>query len=254
MRCFSGRCALGGVGYTPPGMSISASASALQSILVRQDVTAHNLANIQTPGFKRTQALNHARANGGTEVGDIRVDHAQGPLETATHAFDLAVQGEGFFKVQSGDAVRYVRAGVFGLDANRELVTPQGDRLSPSIRLPDGATGFAVQGDGAVLALMADGTRVEAGRITLTRFPNPGGLLQAGGGAFAPFPTAGLPQEGAPGTGGRGTLATGMLEGSNVDLAEETVASIRNLRTFQVNARMVRAQDEMLGTLLDVRQ
>ena len=78
--------------------------------------------------------------------------------------------------------------------------------------------------------------------------------MSAGGNAYAPFPAAGLPRDGIPGTAGFGTLVTGALEGSNVDLATETVDSIRNLRSFQVNVRMIRAQDDMLGTLLDVRR
>ncbi len=221
---------------------ISASANALGSILLRQDVAANNLANVATPAFKRQLA------------GGQGADFSQGPLETATNAFDLAVQGEGFFKAQSGDGAVYLRAGIFGLDANRELVTPQGYRLSPSIQLPADATGFSVRGDGIVLANRPDGGQTAVGQITLTRFPNPAGLLSAGGSAYAPFPAAGLPQDGVPGTAGFGTLATGALEGSNVDLATEMVASIRNLRTFQVNARMIRAQDDMLGTLLDVRR
>lgn len=220
---------------------ISAAASALRSILVRQDVAAHNLANVATPGFKRRLA------------GAPGADFSQGSLETATNAFDLTVQGEGLFKAQSRDGTVYLRAGIFGLDAHRELVTPQGYRLSPSIQLPADATGFAVRGDGTVLASRPDGNQTAVGQITLTRFPNSAGLLNAGGNAYAPFPAAGLPRDGIPGTGGFGTLVTGALEGSNVDLGAETVASIRALRTFQVNARMIRAQDDMLGTLLDVR-
>ena len=131
---------------------LSKSASALRSFLVRQDLTANNLANIATPGFKRTLA-----SSGLT-------DTAQGPLETATNPFDLAVQGEGLFKVETSEGTRYVRAGIFGLDANRELVTPQGFRLDPSIQLPANATGFAVQGSGQVLALPRTGPRRRPGR------------------------------------------------------------------------------------------
>ena len=63
-----------------------------------------------------------------------------------------------------------------------------------------------------------------------------------------------MPQDGIPGTGGFGILVSGALEGSNVGLPEEMVDSIRNLRGFQVNARAFRAQDQMLGTLLDIRR
>ena len=233
-------------------MSFSASVSALRSMIVRQDVTANNLANVSTPGFKRARALNQDRAPSGTDIAQISSDFRQGDLEVATNAFDLGISGEGFFKVQTPSGVGYVRAGVFGLDSNRELVTPQGFRLSPSVQLPADATGFAVRPDGAVTALRG-GVETSVGQITLSRFPNPGGLLQSGGGALSPFPGAGIPQDGIPGTGGFGSLVSGVLESSNVDLGEEAVASVRDLRAFQVNARMIRVQDEMLGTLLDIR-
>ena len=231
---------------------LSSSVSALQSILVRQDVMANNLANVNTPGFKRSRAFNETRASGGTDIAQISTDYSQGPIETATNAFDLGIQGEGFFKVQSPNgSTGYVRAGIFGLNVNRELVTPQGLRLSPSIQLPADATGFAVQRDGTVLAMRPGGQQT-VGQITLTRFPNPGGLLQQGGGVLTAFPAAGVPQDGIPGTGAFGSLATG-LEGSNVDLAEELVNSMTDLRTFQINTKVIRTQDEMLGTLLDIR-
>ncbi len=233
---------------------LSASSSALQSLLVRQDITAHHAANALTAGFKRSRALNQTRHGGGTDITEISRDPSQGSLEVATHAFDLGIQGEGFFKVQTANGgAGYVRAGLFGLDANRELVTPQGFRLSPPVRIPQDATGFAIGRDGRVLAFL-DGHQEEVGQITLSRFPNPGGLLQAGGGVLAPFPSAGIPRDGIPGSPGFGELASGALESSNVDLGREMTDQVGNLRAFQINAKMVRTQDEMLGTLLDIRR
>ncbi len=246
------------MGYTSGAMStfsgLNASASALQSVLVRQDITSNNVANALTAGFKRSRALNAERAGGGTDIAEISRDYSQGPMEVATNAFDLGIQGEGFFKVQTPNGVGYVRAGLFGLDKNRELVTPQGFKLSPSVQIPADATGFAVGKDGRVMAFRPGGVQEEVGQITLSRFPSPGGLLQAGGGVLAPFPSAGIPRDGIPGTPGFGELGTGMLESSNVDLGQEMVDGIVNLRAFQVNARMIRAQDQMLGTLLDIRR
>lgn len=233
----------------------STTVSALQSFVVRQDVTANNTANVLSAGFKRSRALNQDVRPSGTRISEISPDFRQGGLETATNAFDLAIEGEGFFKVQGpGDAARYVRAGVFGLDSNRELVTPQGLRLSPPVQIPFNASGFAVRADGTVVARLPDGTEQNAGQITLTRFPNPAGLLQEGGGVYAAFTTAGVPQDGAPGSGAFGALVSGTLEGSNVDLAEETVDAIRNLGAFKINAKVIRVRDEMLGTLLDIRR
>lgn len=234
---------------------ISAALSGMQSAIVRQTISAHNVANVATPGFKSARGLASERpGRAGADISSVLRDFSQGPIQTATNAFDLAIAGEGFIPLETPSGIRYARAGVFGLDAAGTLVTPQGFRTSPPIRLPDGTSGFAVGPDGAVTAVLPDGSAQPIGQIALVRFANPQGLLDEGGGILAPGPASGLPRFGAAGTAGFGTFVSGALEGSNVDLGREMVEQILATRTFQFNAAAFRANDETLGTLLDIKQ
>ncbi len=234
---------------------IAAALSGMQAAIVRQMIGAHNVANIATPGFKASRAETSARPPfGGTELSVVRIDYSQGALQTATNAFDLAISGDGFIPLETPGGIRYARVGVFGLDGAGNLVTPQGDRTSPPIQLPAGATGFAVGADGTVTALLEGGATQTIGQIPLVRFANPQGLLNEGGGIYAPGANSGLPQFGTAGIPPFGSFLSGALEASNVDLATEMVEQILATRTFQFNAAALRANDETLGTLLDIQQ
>ncbi|MBI4230347.1 MAG: flagellar hook basal-body protein [Planctomycetes bacterium] len=229
-------------------------ASGMQAALVRQSISANNVANLQTTAFKATLARQTDVKGGGTRVASTPLDDRQGPIEMATNAFDLAIDGPGLLRVRTPEGIRYTRAGVFGLDAQGELVTPQGYHLDPPVRMAAGAVSFEVATDGTVRALDANGNAAVAGQIALVNFDNVQGLTIEGRNLYAASLASGLPRGGAPGSPGFGRLRTGALEGSNVDLAEETVAQIRDLHAFKINARTVRTADQMLGTLLDLRR
>lgn len=232
---------------------INASLSGMQAAVVRQTLAAHNVANVSSIGFKGARARAVAAAFGGV-ASTVRHDMSQGPLETATNAFALAVEGPGLIPVETPAGLRYTRAGLFGLDAGGSLVTPQGHRPSPPIQIPPEAIGFEVSADGAVRALMPDGAVREAGRLALALFPNPEGLVAEGAGLFAPGPASGAPEWGVAGQASFGRFVPGAIEGANVDLARETVESILATRTFQFNAAAFSAADEALGALLDIRR
>jgi flagellar basal body rod protein FlgG len=163
----------------------------------------------------------------------------------------MAVLGEGYFRVQSGSGEQYTRVGLFQPDAEGFLASGDGARLDPPVQIPDGSRGFSVSPDGVVSAVNGQGESVEIGRIQLYRFANSAGLLQEGGSRLAVGPNSGAPQAVAPGEGG--TLAFGMVEGSNVDLTEEMVGLIVDENFFKANLRTLKAHDEMLGEILDLK-
>ncbi len=229
-------------------------ASGMHAALVRQAITANNVANVSTTAFTASLARQTDVKGGGTRVASTPLDDRQGPIEIATNAFDLAIEGPGLLRVRTPEGIRYTRAGVFGLDAKGELVTPQGYRLDPPVRLPSGAASFEVAADGTVRSLDAKGNASVAGQIGLVTFDNVQGLTIEGQNLYAASLASGVPRGGAPGSPGFGRLRTGALEGSNVDLTEETVAQIRDLHAFRINAGTVRTTDQMLGTLLDLRR
>jgi flagellar basal-body rod protein FlgG len=234
------------------GLSIAA--SGLRATLIRQEIAANNVANVNTPAFKRLRGDQATFSGGGTRIAGTSTDASQGPFEIAQGAFDLGIEGEGFFQVQTSGGIRFTRVGVFGMNGQGELVTPQGFRLVPPVRIPAGAAGFEVSAGGAIRARFTDGSSRQVGEIRLARVSNVQGLSREGKNLYRISPASGGPREGTPGVGGFGRLVTGVLEGSNIDMVRETVDQIRNLRTFQIQAESVRVQDEMLGTLVDIRK
>ena len=91
------------------------------------------------------------------------------------------------------------------------------------------------------------------GQIQLANFPNPSGLSAAGGNLFNESAGSGAPVVGGPGEGGRGTVLSGFLEGSNVDITEEIVDQIVAKAAFKANVNVIKANDELLGTILDIK-
>lgn len=232
---------------------------------VRLDAAAADVANVNTPGYKRQevtfadllyQEMNAAgrpvageaaarplRGAGVAAAGFFR-DFSDGPRVQTGRALDVAVEGEGFFRVElPGGEYAYTRSGAFFVDLEGRLVDENGYRLSPEITIPEGFPVLSVSPDGTLLAEGGNKEVTEAGRLSLFRFPNPGGLAASGRNLFVATPASGEPVEGLPGEDGFGRLEPGCLEGSNVDLAGEMAALLENQRGFQVAARVVRNAD-----------
>ncbi|MBL8694362.1 MAG: flagellar basal-body rod protein FlgG [Planctomycetes bacterium] len=235
------------------------------------DVIANNLANVNTTAFKRSQvqfrdllystlqAPGATSSSGqilptglqigsGSEIAATSRVGLQGVPEITGRPYDIAVQGEGFFKVrtQSGE-LAYTRNGAFNLDAQGRLVTSEGFLLDPPITIPPTALNVQIAKDGTVsynLAGQADSQT--AGQILLTRFANTAGLRTEGSNLLYPTGASGQPQDSAPGTNGAGMLLQGTLERSNVEVASELVNLIIAQRSYEVNSRAIRSSDEMM--------
>ena len=231
------------------------SLSAVQAAETRQAVSANNVANVSTAGFKSQRATQSDMRGGGTQVRSIDTLGHQGPILRTSGSMDLSIAGNGFFQLQnaSGAAV-YSRDGSFKLDGMGRMVDSSGNLLQPPITVPAGAQSLQVNSDGRIGAVMPNGGVQDLGQIQLAQFTNPGGLLRAGDNLLTPTAASGAAQAGMPGRGSLGTLIPGALEGSNVDLAAEMVDQIVNQRAFEANIKPMRTADEMLGTLLDLKQ
>ena len=113
--------------------------------------------------------------------------------------------------------------------------------------MPEGATAITIGADGTISAqLQGQAAPTELGRIELARFVNPSGLQAMGGNLYAESAASGTPQVGTPGLDGRGSLRQGSLEGSNVNVVQELVDMIETQRAYEVNSKMISANDEML--------
>lgn len=171
------------------------------------------------------------------------------------------VRGRGFFQVQVenelGGGVAYTRAGNFTLNADGDLVlaNDQGRRLEPNINIPPEATKVDVSTDGRVFYLIAGETEPqEAGQIQTASFVNPAGLRQVGENLWVESIASGPPSQGNPGEDDRGRIRQGMLEASNVDPARELIELIRTQRAFEMNSQSIRAADQALQSIAQLRR
>lgn len=241
--------------------------SGMQAQEIKVGVIAHNLANSNTPAFKKSTAsfvtLTYQelaepgepvaahpeaappQAGTGVKVAATPRFWKQGILVETARETDLAVVGDGFFAVElpSGE-LAFTRAGNFTLNPAGNLVTPEGYSLA-GISLPPGLTGFTVRDDGTIL--VQDQPR---GKITLYQFPNAEGLEARGENLFLPTPASGAPAPAARGS----AIWQGYLEMANVELAEEMVNMILAQRAYALNARVVRFADELWALANSLRR
>lgn len=240
-------------------MSISStflfSLSGLQASMDRQAVSANNLANVRTAGFKAQRVTQADVKTGGTRIDSIDPVAEQGPILRTGGALDLQIAGNGFFQVQrpSGGTF-FSRDGSFQLDGLGRIVDANGNVLQPPMTVPAGAQALQVTSDGRVGAVMPNGAVQNLGQIQLAGFTNPAGLVREGDNLMAASGNSGPPIAGIPAQGNLGALTAGALEGSNVDIATEMVEQIIDQRSFEANLKPIQTADEMLGTLLDIKQ
>ena len=253
------------------------------------DAISHNLANVNTTGFKKgraefqdllyTQILPPARGeNQGIVVGQgVRLSSIHrimngGTLQVTGGDYDVAISGSGYFQVQRQDgSVAYTRDGAFHLDADRHLVTAGGDLIlgeDGPITIPLEAADVAIGAGGAVMytntakaATNKDATSdgykeatITAGRIVLATFPNPAGLEALGNNLWGATAATGDAAVAVPGDKDAGRLVQGYLEGSNVQSVEEMVNLIMAQRAYEINSKVVQSADEMLSLTNNLRR
>src|SRR5262245_9524806 len=236
------------------------------------DNVAHNLANVNTSGFKKshmqfedlvyqemkvpgsaTSAAGEAPI--GLEMGlgtrpiATARDFSKGNLRATNSPLDIAIEGDGFFQITLPDGTTgYSRAGSLQRDAQGMLVTSDGYPVEPQISIPSNATAVMISKDGIVSAAIAGQQATQQlGTLELATFQNPAGLRPLGGNLFEATTASGDPQTGVPGTDGRGTIAQGFLEDSNVSVVEEMVNMILGQRAYEANSKVIKAADEMLA-------
>jgi len=247
-------------------------ASGMAAQQLNMDVLAHNLANANTVGFKRSRAdfqdmlyqtLRSPGANAssatilptgiqlGTGVRAVAVQKifSSGSLQQTQNDLDIAIEGDGFFQISRPDGtIAYTRGGAFKKNATGAVVSSDGDPILPNITVPANTIKLTIGSDGTISVLAAGATTTsQIGSLELARFDNPSGLDAQGSNLFLPSGASGDPTTGAPGSPGFGTLAQGFLESSNVNIAEEMVNMIVGQRAYEANSRVVKAVDEMLG-------
>ena len=226
----------------------------MMNILSKQDISANNLANSNTHGFKSSQIATHVEIQIGKNeekqwqqnerqtLGEVYTDFTQGPMiETQSH-LDAALNGPGFFTVETADGIQYTRNGSFTLNGNQQLVTLTGHRVLDENQKPIMIRGqeFQIREDGA---LFSEGN--PQGRLGLIDFPIRGtkSLFASGDGLLKNRDPKGNPPIKALNTSAK----QGFLEGSNVDTVSSMVAMIVQTRNYEADMKALQSIDQTLS-------
>ena len=252
--------------------------SGMQAATTTVGATAHNLANLQTPGFKQSRVhLATLPLGQGVMVTAIHIDPSQGAIASGNSLPLLAMEGEGLFILEGADGEQlYTRDGRFSLNADNELVTAGGERvlgygpdadgqidrsqLVPlTIRLGSQVASaggqaaalrsYSITRSGRIVGRYTGGVNRTLGQLRLARFNNPAGLMQRAGNKFQATAASGLPRQSDPGEAGAGEVVAAATELSNVDLGRQLIELTLANNLFRANAAVFRTADEMLGEL-----
>lgn len=265
--------------------AMHAAATGMKALDTKLNVVANNLANINTVGFKRSRTnfedlmyqvrrepgirdyndepIPHGIQVGlGVAVSGTQLMFSPGPVDPSNRKLDLAIEGEGFFQVQTiyngQEVTAYTRAGNFVRNANGNLVlaNSEGSLLEPPVTIPDDVTeqGIEIANNGQVSVRQAGGQLDQIGEIRLARFVNSEGLLSIGKNLFIETDASGTPYEGRPLEDGLGGLRQGHLEGSNVEPVRELIDLIFTQRGFELNSQSIQSADEALRVITNLRR
>ncbi|MGE3107762.1 MAG: flagellar basal-body rod protein FlgG [Phycisphaerales bacterium] len=265
--------------------SLHSGASALSALNTALDVTANNLANVNTAGFKASRAnfqdllyiektqpgIENATGQRtptglyvglGVKVAGTQLDFAEGSPVRTDRPLDVLIEGHGFFRVNVQDSlgtggVAYTRSGQFAVNNEGRLVlaTDTGRALVDDITIPPNASNIKIDQNGQVsVSIDGEAEPQVLDTIQTAVFVNPAGLSQVGENLFVETAASGPPIVGDPGTENFGQLQQGVYESSNVDPTRELIELIRTQRAFEMNSQTIRAADEALRTVANLRR
>lgn len=240
------------------------------------NVISNNVANIRTPGFKKSR-VNFANiashntilrnadpmrspatqlAGNGAAVASTERVFSEGSFKATNNPLDLAINGPGFFEVTTADGrMAYTRAGRLHVDREGYLATANGNRLSANIRIPPDATSITITSQGEIQAQLAGRSgAMHLGQIDLVRFMYAGGLAPIGNSEYRVTTESGQPLYGHPGDAGLGTIEQGYIETSNVDMNSAMTNLMLTQRAYQLDARVIQVADQVLETINNLRR
>ncbi|MBY0428387.1 MAG: flagellar basal-body rod protein FlgG [Alphaproteobacteria bacterium] len=254
-------------------------ATGMQAQELNVEVISNNIANISTTGFKRQRAefqdmiYDNIRRPGSTstDAGNIvptgiqvgmgvrpaavyRIN-TQGNVTITDNPLDLSVSGRGYFQVLLPDgSTAYTRAGSMQLNAEGVIVNADGYPLQPAITIPNTAIDVTINSSGQV-EIKQDGTTAltSVGQFQLANFVNPAGLEAVGNNLLKETPASGTATTAVPASAGFGEIRQGTIENSNVNVVSEITSLITAQRAYEMNSRVIKASDEMLSTVSQLR-
>jgi len=254
--------------------ALSIAATGMLAQQTNVEVIVNNLANMNTTAYKMQRAefqdllyqnverpgaassdANTVLPSGiqigvGVRTAAIYRITGQGNLASTGNPYDVAIQGQGYFRVTMPDGTdAYTRDGAFGLSPDGQIVTPKGFVVAPGIAVPQGALAVTINSQGQIQAVLAGEAAPQTlGQLELVRFANDGGLQANGDNLFTETAGSGPALAGLPGSPGYGSLQQGFLETSNVNAVQEITTLITAQRAYEMNSKVISAADQMLDT------
>lgn len=227
------------------------SSASMQILQSKLDATSHNLANANTTGFKKSMLVSKTNVTIGTndelklhqnelqKLVEDYVSQEQGPLITTDDPFDIAIQGQGFFEIETPNGKQYSRNGSFTVNTAGELVNLNGHKVLDDSGSSIGVNGenFQVSNDGVV---SVDGNRM--GKLSLIQPNDLQDFKRIGASLFALKDGKDAPTEQSA-----SRLSQGMLEGSNVNVVDSMVKMILIQKQYDSSAKAVSSIDETLN-------
>ena len=243
------------------------------------EVISHNIANMNTVGFKKQRAEfqdllyqnvermgaqssetgtvvpTGIQIGNGVKAGATYRIMTQGAPTRTEGTYDLAIEGKGYFQIlmPSGETA-YTRAGNFAVNDQGQLVTDDGYLVQPAITVPQGVRDVSVSKTGQV-QVVQDGVTEPTiiGQLEIATFFNEAGLEGIGDNLFLESGASGAPNISTPGDVGYGTLLQGYIEASNVDAVSEITSLIVAQRAYEMNSKVITTADEMLSVAGQLR-
>jgi flagellar basal-body rod protein FlgG len=212
------------------GNTIDAIGRSLGTDVQVLDTISHNVANINTPGYRGVRAVPDFEAAAGLRTG---LDLRDGSISQTDRKLDLALHGPGFFAIQRDGQTFLTRSGVFHLDADGQLLTATGDAVlgtSGPISLSSGNVRIDAQGG------IWDGQQNVA-QLQIVSVSDPTQLRAAGDGVYA--------YDGAQSTW-TGSVAQGAIEHANVDAADQTILLMETTRHAESLQRAISIYDKAM--------
>jgi len=261
--------------------ALAIAATGMNAQQTNLDVIANNIANINTTGYKRTRAeftdllYQVERSQGvpsranqnmvpegahvglGVKLSAIRAVHTQGTLNQTGNRYDVALAGNGWFRIQGADGEElYTRSGAFNTNAEGVLVTASGNTVisdGGEIVIDEDAITVSVNKSGQVYqsTVNGEGNLVDelVGQLALATFVNEAGLDPLGDNLFRATAASGDATLGFAGEIGFGSIEHGYLEASNVDPVKEITEMITAQRAYEMNSKVIKAADEMASVI-----
>jgi len=202
---------------------------------------ANNLSNVQTAGFKRevpvfNNVLSQAQGRFRNIQNDsVQISFIQGNIQKTGNDLDLAIEGEGFFKVETPNGVRYTRSGNFGLNKDKVLINANGfPVLSQRGKITLTGNQITVGEDGSIAV---DGNEID--QIAVVRFPDLNVLNKEG---HTLLKTESAETKMAA---GQSRVVQGALEASNVNAVEEMINLMDSFRTYESCLKIIQADDSL---------